>query len=116
MPTLRPYQQDILNRIRNSYAAGHNSPTLVLGCGGGKSCIAAEMSKLSIEKGNEVLFLLHRIELKEQIEDTFKWWGVNMEHCTVGMVQSISKKIDKIKPPSFIITDERPPSVCLILI
>ena len=34
MPILRPYQQDILNRIRNSYATGHKSPTLVLGCGG----------------------------------------------------------------------------------
>lgn len=116
MPELRPYQQDILNRIRNSYATSHKSPTLVLGCGGGKSCIAAEMSKLSVEKGNEVLFLLHRMELKEQIEDTFKWWGVNMEHCTVGMVQSISRRLDKIKPPDFIITDERTPSVCLILI
>lgn len=29
---LRPYQQDILNRIRNSYKTNHNSPTLVLGC------------------------------------------------------------------------------------
>lgn len=116
MPTLRPYQQDILNRIRNSYATGHNSPTLVLGCGGGKSCIAAEMSKLSIEKGNEVLLLLHRIELAEQIQETFEWWGVNMEHCTVGMVQSISKRIDKIKPPSFIITDERASSAYLTLI
>lgn len=116
MPILRPYQQDILNRIRNSYATGHNSPTLVLGCGGGKSCIAAEMSKLSIEKGNEVLLLLHRIELAEQIQETFEWWGVNMEHCTVGMVQSISKKIDKIKPPSFIITDERASSAYLTLI
>lgn len=116
MPALRPYQQDILNRIRNSYATGHNSPTLVLGCGGGKSCIAAEMSKLSIEKGNEVLLLLHRIELAEQIQETFEWWGVNMEHCTVGMVQSISKKIDKIKPPSFIITDERASSAYLTLI
>lgn len=103
---LRPYQNDILNRIRNSYATGHTSPTLVLGCGGGKSCIAAEMAKLSVNKGNEVLFLLHRIELKEQIEETFKWWGVDMNHCTVGMVQSISRRLDKITPPDFIITDE----------
>lgn len=103
---LRPYQNDILNKIRKSYATGHIAPTLVLGCGGGKSCIAAEMTKLSIEKGNEVLFLLHRIELKEQIEETFKWWGVDMKHCTVGMVQSISRRLDKITPPDFIITDE----------
>lgn len=103
---LREYQKEILQEIRNSYISGHNSPTLVLGCGGGKSCIAAEMAKLSTQKGKEVLFLVHRIELKEQIEDTFKWWGVNMNHCTVGMVQSISRKLDKIPPPDFIITDE----------
>ena len=103
---LREYQKEILERIRNSYRQGHNSPTLVLGCGGGKSCIAAEMSKLSIQKGKEVLFLVHRIELKEQIEDTFNWWGVDMNHCTIGMVQSISRKLDKIPVPDFIITDE----------
>lgn len=104
---LREYQTDILNKIKNSYATNHNAPTLVLGCGGGKSCIAAEMAKLSVEKGNEVLFLVHRIELKEQIEETFKWWGVNMDHCLVGMVQSVSRRLDKITPPNFIITDER---------
>lgn len=103
---LRPYQKDILNRIRNSYATGHKAPTLVLGCGGGKSCIAAEMAKLSTEKGNEVLILVHRIELQEQLIDTFMWWGVDMEHCTVGMVQSISRRLNKIKEPNFIITDE----------
>lgn len=106
MPILREYQQDILKRIRNSYATGHKSPTLVLGCGGGKSCIAAEMSKLSVQKGNEVLYLLHRIELAEQIQETFEWWGVDMQHCNVGMVQSVARKLDKITPPNFIITDE----------
>ena len=103
---LREYQKEILERIRNSYRQGHNSPTLVLGCGGGKSCIAAEMAKLSTQKGKEVLFLVHRIELKEQIEDTFNWWGVDMNHCTIGMVQSISRRLDKIPVPDFIITDE----------
>ena len=104
---LRPYQDEILMRVKNSYSTGHNSPTLVLGCGGGKSCIAAEMSRLSVNKGKRVLFLLHRIELKEQIENTFSWWGVDMTKCSVEMVQSVSRRLDKIIPPDFIITDER---------
>lgn len=74
------------------------------------------MSKLSVEKGNEVLYLLHRIELAEQIEDTFKWWGIDMNHCTISMVQSVARKLNKIKEPNFIITDERTPSDYLILI
>lgn len=104
---LRPYQQEILNRIRSSYITGHKSPTLVLGCGGGKSCIAAEMAKLATKKGNEVLVLLHRIELQEQMIETFTNWGVDMNHCSILMVQSACRRIDKLVPPNFIITDER---------
>lgn len=103
---LRDYQTDLVNRVSRSWKSGHKAPCIVLPCGGGKSVIVAEMAKRTTDRGGNVLFLVHRKELCEQIEKTFAWWGVNMELCTVGMVQTITRRIGKIKSPKLIITDE----------
>lgn len=103
---LRGYQQDLINEVRQSYKEGCNAPCIVLGCGGGKSVITADIAKSTTDKGNRVLFLIHRQELKEQIENTFKKWGVDMSKCYVEMVQTVSRKLHKIHKPNLIITDE----------
>lgn len=71
-----------------------------------KSCIVADMARRTTWKGNRVLFLVHRKELVDQIVRTFIGWGVDMEYCTVGMVQTITRRVHKMQPPSLIITDE----------
>ena len=71
-----------------------------------KSCIVADMARRTTWKGNRVLFLVHRKELVDQIVRTFIEWGVDMEYCTVGMVQTITRRVHKMQPPSLIITDE----------
>jgi len=78
----------------------------VLPCGGGKSCIVAEMARRTTWDGKRVLFIVHRQELVDQIKRTFIGWGVDMEYCTVGMVQTLTRRIKKITPPALIITDE----------
>lgn len=103
---LREYQKQILNKVRESYRQGYKAPCLVLPCGGGKSVLAAEVAKLATHKGNRVLFIVHRVELCEQIENTFINWGVDMTLCTVGMVQTISRRLKNTPKPSIIITDE----------
>ena len=89
-----------------SWRQGYKRPCIVIPCGGGKSVITAEMAKRTTDRGNRVLFLVHRRELCEQITDTFTGWGVDMNLCTVGMVQTITRRIGKIEPPKLIITDE----------
>lgn len=106
MPELRAYQIDLLNKTRQAYREGKKRPCIVLPCGGGKSCLVAEMAKQATRKGNYVQFLVHRKELCGQIERTFINWGVDMFYCRVDMVQTVSRKTDKIPPPSLIITDE----------
>lgn len=64
------------------------------------------MAKRATDNRKNVLFLVHRQELCEQIEDTFRSYGVNMKYCTVGMVQTITRRLGKITPPELIITDE----------
>lgn len=103
---LRPYQTELISNIRQSVSSGHKSIVAVLGCGGGKSVIQAEIARSATNKGNRVLFLVHRKELCEQITRTFTAQGVDMELCSVSMVQTVSRHIDRIKPPKVIITDE----------
>lgn len=106
MQQLRPYQVDVVNRVHQAWAEGARAPCVVLPCGAGKSCIVADMARRTTWKGNRVLFLVHRKELVDQIVRTFIGWGVDMEYCTVGMVQTITRRIHKMRPPSLIITDE----------
>lgn len=103
---LREYQTELIARTRKSWAAGHKRPCIVLGCGGGKSVIVAEIARKTTENKKRVLFIVHRKELCDQIRHTFEWWGVDMDYCTIGMVQTVTRRLTKIRPPSLIITDE----------
>lgn len=103
---LREYQTELIARTRKSWATGHKRPCIVLGCGGGKSVIVAEIARKTTENNKRVLFIVHRKELCDQIQKTFEWWGVDMNFCTIGMVQTVTRRLTKIRPPSLIITDE----------
>lgn len=103
---LREYQSELIGRIRLAILHGSRSIVSVLGCGGGKSIIQAEIARSATVKGNRVLFLVHRKELCEQITGTFTAQGVDMDLCSVSMVQTVSRHIDRIQIPKIIITDE----------
>ena len=103
---LREYQSELIENIRKSVLSGHRSIVSVLGCGGGKSVIQAEIACSATDKGNRVLFLVHRKELCEQITGTFTAQGVDMDLCSVSMVQTVSRHLDRIQRPQLIITDE----------
>ncbi|SHF14053.1 Type III restriction enzyme, res subunit [Tissierella praeacuta DSM 18095] len=106
MRQLRPYQIQLINETRQAYLQGYKSPCIVSPCGSGKSVMIAEIAKKTILKKNRVLFLVHRKELKEQIADTFNWWGVNTDYVEIGMVQTIVRRLEKTIIPNLIITDE----------
>lgn len=106
MSELRAYQVELLNRVRQAYREGAHRPCIVLPCGGGKSCITAEAAKGATDKGNRVLFLVHRRELVDQIRRTFYDWGVDLSLCRVEMVQTACRRLGKMPVPRLIITDE----------
>ena len=103
---LRAYQEELVSKVREAWIHGKRAPCIVLPCGGGKSIIVAEIAKRTTDKHNKVLFLVHRKELCEQIENTFRRWGVDMLRCQIMMVQTASRRLGKIPPPTLIITDE----------
>lgn len=103
---LREYQSDLISDVKSVFRTGKRRVCAVLGCGGGKSVIAAHIAKSATDKNNRVLFLVHRKELCEQISDTFSLCNVDRIICTVGMVQTVANRINKIPAPSLIIVDE----------
>ena len=103
---LRPYQNDLVEQVRQAWRDGFKAPCIVLGCGGGKSCIVAEIARRTTWNGKRVLFLVHRRELVDQIFRTFVRWGVLMDLCEIGMVQTFTRRLKKLKKPALIITDE----------
>lgn len=103
---LREYQIKLIDDIRLSLRRGNRSVVSVLGCGGGKSVIQAEIAGCAASKRNRVLFLVHRRELCNQISAAFTAQGVDMELCSIAMVQTVSRCLNSIAPPDIIITDE----------
>ena len=105
---LRPYQQELVDKIRQAICSGYQRVCAVLGCGGGKSVIISTIAKAATDRGNRVLFLVHRKELVSQIKRTMDRQGVDPFLCSVSMVQTVSrmKTLARTTPPSLIIVDE----------
>ena len=48
---LRPYQNDLVEQLRAAWREGCKAPCIVLPCGGGKSCILAEIARRTTYNG-----------------------------------------------------------------
>lgn len=101
-----PYQQDLIDKARNSLAKGNRAVLLVSPAGSGKSVVIAEIARLAVEKGGHVLFMVHRKELVDQIKETFKADEIDLTHTTIMTVGRIKNRLGKLPKPTLIITDE----------
>ena len=72
----------------------------------GKTVVMAHIAKSATDKNNKVLFFSHRKEINEQVYKTFENNEVNMDLVTIGGVQSLVRKIDKLDEPTIILIDE----------
>ncbi|MEK1362217.1 DEAD/DEAH box helicase family protein [Limosilactobacillus fermentum] len=100
------YQQELVDKARQSLAKGNHSVLLVSPAGSGKSVMIAEITRLAIEKGGHVMFMVHRKELVNQIVDTFLKDDIDLSHTTVMTVGKIKRRLGKLPTPTLIITDE----------
>ena len=103
---LHEYQNKMIEDVRQAYRNGFKYPCVVAPCGAGKSVVISEIARMTTNNGKNILFLVHRKELIDQIKNTFIKNGVDIEYVTFGMVQTVINKLDKIPYPSLIITDE----------
>jgi superfamily II DNA or RNA helicase len=110
---LRPYQQQLINRIYYEAAKGHRRILLLSPTGSGKTVIAKHLIDSCISKGNRALFTVPRINLIEQTAKYFNDFSVlqgddnrfNPEKLLqIAMIQTLSNR--EIPAPDLIIFDE----------
>ena len=118
MIQLREYQQCAVDQIRSAYAGGFRAPLLVSPCASGKTIVFAHVAQGAQAKGNRVIILAHRQELLRQIGAALSQFSVPhgfivagrrpepWHHTQVASVQSLVRRMGKIKAPDLIICDE----------
>jgi DNA repair protein RadD len=115
--TLRPYQSAALDETSQAFRS-HRRVLLVAPTGAGKTTIAAEIIRRSVERGKRIVFLAHRKELIEQCSTRLDQFGIdhgvimasNSRHrpnlpVQVASVQTLINR-DLDAPPNLIIIDE----------
>lgn len=66
----------------------------------------AEIARRTTKNNNRVMFLIHRKEVLDQAVKTFNKQGVNPDLLTAGMVQTLTRRVDKLTVPNVILVDE----------
>lgn len=66
----------------------------------------AEIARRTTKNNNRVMFLIHRKEVLDQAVKTFNKQGVNPDLLTAGMVQTLTRRVDKLPMPDVILVDE----------
>lgn len=105
--TLRDYQLELVEGVQKSMLKGNKKILVQSAAGSGKSVTMAEIARRATDKGNRVMFVVHRCELVSQIKETFKENGVDQKLCYIGMVQTVTRRLNKFKhEPQMILVDE----------
>lgn len=94
---LYDHQVEFLNNIKQSIKNGNKRIMCVASCGFGKSIIIKEICDSAVNKGNNYMILVHRIELVNQL---------NERGLKASMVQTISRHINEQPDYKIIIIDE----------
>lgn len=103
---LRDYQKKLISDLKHSMVSGNKNVVVQSPAGSGKTVTMAAIAKSATDKHNHVLFIVHRREIVEQVKKTFKAYGVDMNNCYVGMVQTVTRRLEKLDTPKIILVDE----------
>jgi superfamily II DNA or RNA helicase len=116
--TLRDYQQQAVEDIRNAYRSSKKAPLLALPTGGGKTVIFSYITECATALGNSTLILVHRRELISQTSKALTSLGVDHgviaanwpksdAPVQVASVQTLVRRLHKCDfDPDLIIIDE----------
>jgi DNA repair protein RadD len=117
--SLRPYQQKIVNDLREAFIRGKRSVLLQLPTGGGKTFVFCYIADGAKRRGNKVLILTHRTELLLQASQSLLnldvWHSMIAPNFTpnytdavqVASVQTLAGRLDSIAwEPDLIVPDE----------
>lgn len=116
---LRPYQNRMIDDIRDAYKSGIRCVAAQLPTGGGKTLLTAHMLNTAANKGKRSWFIVHRRELVKQTIQAFSDIGINkfgvisagfMEAkgfpIQICSIQTLVNRIKHLPDPNFIAWDE----------
>jgi DNA repair protein RadD len=116
---LRDYQLAAIEGLRAQIRGGKRRVVLVSPTGSGKTCMASELVRLAVSRGNAVLFIAHRRELIDQAVDKLHSFGVDAgvimaddprtdaaKPVQVASIQTLGRRMDRLPPAQLIIVDE----------
>ena len=117
--TLRPYQNEIITRLNSQWEDGTRRVMIQMPTGTGKTEVFAAIVKRYLQNhDDQVLILVHRKELVEQIMERMKKFDIAStriqagfrsdvtKRVFVGMVQSMKKRMGVLENVGLIIIDE----------
>lgn len=114
---LRPYQESIVNQIRDALRRGVNAPLVVSPTGSGKTAIFCHIADGARQKKKRVIVLVHRQEILQQTLKSMHRLGITAGQIMAGRpmtsdliqvasVQTLVRRLELVKRPDIIITDE----------
>jgi superfamily II DNA or RNA helicase len=120
MITLRPYQIEAIEKLRENFSLKHKRQILCLTTGAGKTVVFSEMVRRAALKGTTTLILTDRIELFKQTFISIEAHGITIQEIsakstkwfdynaivTVAMVETFKRRLPENYSPKLIIIDE----------
>lgn len=91
--TLRPYQDDLVDRLRSSITNGNKRIIVHAPTGAGKTVIAAHLISLASDLNSRVLFLANRRELIFQAVSTLRKHGVDGSIIMAGEDSNLNNSV-----------------------
>jgi DNA repair protein RadD len=117
-PTLRPYQQSDITRIRTSYANGARRVLYQAPTGSGKTVLFSEIVRGAAARGNRVVILGHRDEIVQQIGEALT--ALDVAHgiiaagypetpelpVQIASVPTLVRRLDRLHRVDLLVIDE----------
>lgn len=115
--TLRDYQNESVEAVRDAYRDAYRSPLLVLPTGGGKTVVFSYITEQMDKNGKRVYILVHRQELLYQTSKKLSEFGVTHgiispghsmtgDRVQVASVQTLVRRLERYPSSDLLIVDE----------
>jgi superfamily II DNA or RNA helicase len=108
---LRPYQLRAIEMVR---ARVKDRPLLCLPTGAGKTTVASEIIKRTLERGRRAIFLVHRIELVDQAVARLEQFGLKPGRILAGVKEDRDRAVQVASIPTLLKREHWPADLVLV--
>lgn len=93
MIDLRPYQEKMIQSVREQIKQGKKRLVLCAPTGSGKTVMFSYLVSEHAKRGGNILIFTHRTELLKQAGGTFDQFGIDAEYIVAGKESDLTKNI-----------------------